>query len=286
MDELSQPSVLKAGKFELNLDERTQIMGILNITTDSFSDGEKFYDIDKALAHARSMAELGADIIDIGGESTRPGSEPVSLEEEIHRTIPVIENLATNIDVPISIDTYKAEVARRALDAGATIVNDISGLRIDNRMVYVVAEHKVPVIIMHMQGTPRNMQKNPSYQSVIGEIGTFLKERAKFATDHGVKRGNIIIDPGIGFGKTVEHNLEILNKLKEFKSLGYPICLGTSRKSFIGLTLDVPVEERLMGTAATVTWGIANGANIMRVHDVQAMAEVAKMTDAIKSVNV
>lgn len=280
-----EPPVIRAGQFKLNLAKRTYLMGILNITPDSFSDGGRFFDFDQAIARAKQMVKEGADIIDVGGESTRPGAGKVNLKEEIRRTIPVIKKLAQEINKPISIDTYKSEVARKALKAGATIINDISALRMDKQMAGLVAKTKVPLILMHMQGTPKNMQKNPRYKDVVGEIIQFLRQQAEVAVAAGVKKENIIVDPGIGFGKTVEHNLEIVKRLSEFKSLDYPICLGTSRKSFIGLTLNLPVEERLEGTTATVAVGILNGASIIRAHDVLEMKQVARMVDAIKSVN-
>lgn len=267
--------------FELNLAEHTFVMGILNVTPDSFSDGGKFFHSEKAVKHALKMYKEGADILDVGGESTRPGAKSVSLREELKRTIPIIEEVAPKVNIPISIDTYKEEVARRALDAGASMVNDISALRGDKKMALLVAEREVPLILMHMQGTPRNMQDNPRYKSVMGEISAFLRRQAEVAIKAGVSKEKIIVDPGIGFGKTREHNLEILNKLPELKSLGFPICIGTSRKSFIGLTLDLPVDQRLEGTAATVSFAIAQGASIVRVHDVRQMVRVSRMTDAM-----
>jgi len=276
-----QIRILKIGRQEYDLSARTLVMGILNVTPDSFSDGGKFLERSAALSQAKRMIEEGADIIDIGGESTRPGAEPVSLEEELARVIPVIESLAPEIDRPISIDTYKAEVARQALDAGADMVNDISGLRMDEKMAQLVAERDVPVVIMHIQGTPRNMQDNPQYEDVVGEIIAFLRERIEVALEAGIKKDKIIIDPGIGFGKTVEHNLQIMHSLSQFKSLGQPILLGTSRKSFIGAVLGLPVEERLEGTAATLAYGISQGADIVRVHDVKEAVRVARMTDAM-----
>ncbi len=258
-------------------------MGILNVTPDSFSDGGLFLDPERAIVRAKEMVAQGADIIDIGGESSRPGATPVPLEEEINRVIPVIEKLAPLIDITISIDTYKYEVAERALDSGAQIVNDISGLRFDPRMADLLAERNVPVIIMHMKGTPQGMQKNPRYHSVIDDILSFFKERIEFAVKRGIRFDRIIIDPGIGFGKTLRHNLLILKHLKRFETIKRPLLLGTSRKSFIGKVLNLPVGERLEGTAATVSLGIINGAHIVRVHDVAAMSRVARMTDAILS---
>ncbi len=272
--------ILKCSSYNLELGKRTLIMGILNVTPDSFSDGGLYNRLDKALDHAEKMVEDGADIIDIGGESSRPGSEPVPENIELERILPVIEKLAKKVNVPLSIDTYKASVARRALDAGACLVNDISALE-DPNMADVLAEYNVPIVLMHKQGTPRDMQVNPSYNSLIPEIIGYLKSRIQIALDRGIQSDQIIIDPGIGFGKTTEHNLEILRKLKEFKSLNKPILIGTSRKSFIGKILNLPIEDRLEGTSATVAIAIANGADIIRVHDVKEMKRVALMTDAI-----
>jgi dihydropteroate synthase len=265
----------------LDFSSRTLVMGVLNVTPDSFSDGGLFYDHERAIEHGMKLARDGADIIDIGGESTRPGSDPVPLEEEIRRVIPVIEALARELDVPISIDTCKAEVASRALDAGASMVNDVSALRFDPDMVRVVAERKVPVVLMHMKGTPKDMQLDPRYEDLISEILEFLEERVHFAESNGVPPEAIIVDPGIGFGKTVEHNLSIIKHLRRFKSLGKPVLLGTSRKSFIGKVLNVGVEEREEGTAATVVAGILNGADIVRVHDVAKILPAVRMADAI-----
>lgn len=258
-------------------------MGILNVTPDSFSDGGRHFDKAAAIRRAYEMVEEGADIIDIGGESTRPGSEPVPLEEEISRTIPVIEALAKNIKVPISIDTYKAEVAKRALDAGASIVNDISGLRFDPEMPKVVSQYKVPVVIMHIKGTPKNMQVNPQYEALIPEIMDYLRESIRLAMKSGIAEDKIIIDPGIGFGKTFEQNLEIVKNLREFTLFEKPLLVGVSRKAFIGKILgDAPASERLEGTAAAVAISILNGANIIRVHDVKEMKKVALVADAVK----
>src|SRR3990172_4076326 len=237
---------------EINLSRRALIMGVPNITPDSFSDGGRFLDPTKALRHAKEMVAAGADLIDVGGESTRPGAEPISSEEELHRVIPVIERLSQEIPVPVSIDTYKAEVARKALQAGARWVNDISSLRFDPKMVALIAESQAPVVLMHMKGTPMDMQRDPRYESVIGEIYSFLEERIEFAVSAGIRREQIIIDPGIGFGKRTQDNLMILAGLDRFQSLGRPILLGTSRKSFIGQVLDLPVDERLERTDATL----------------------------------
>ena len=258
-------------------------MGVLNVTPDSFSDGGLFFNEKKAVEHAHRLIEEGADIIDIGGESTRPGSEPVPVEEEIRRTIPVIKAISREIKVPISIDTYKSEVAKHALDAGASIVNDISGLRFDPEMPKVVAEYGVPVIIMHIKGRPKDMQQSTVYEALIPEIMDYIRASILLARNFGILEDRIIIDPGIGFGKTFEHNLEIIKNLKEFTLLGRPVAVGVSRKAFIGKILgDVPPSERLEGTASAVAISIFNGANIIRVHDVKEMAKVAKVADAIK----
>ncbi len=275
-----RPPVIEAGRFRLDLAAKTTIMGILNITPDSFSEGGRNFDFTVAVEQAKRMVDDGADIIDIGGESTRPGADPVGLDEEIRRTIPVIEALAGEIGVPLSIDTYKPEVAKRALDAGATIINDISGLR-DETMVGLAIERNVPVIIMHMKGTPRDMQQNPVYEDVVTEVAAWLDTQAQNVIAAGLPSEKILIDPGIGFGKTRDHNLEIVRRLSEFKSLGYPIVLGTSRKAFIGAVLDLPADERVEGTIASVVYGITRGANIVRVHDVKEVARACKIADAI-----
>lgn len=272
---------IECGKYTLRLGGKTLIMGILNVTPDSFADGGRYNRIDSALQKAEKMAEEGADIIDIGGESTRPGAKPVPLKEEIRRTIPVIKRLVKRIDLPISIDTNKSQVAREALNSGASLVNDISALRVDKKMAGVASRYKVPLVLMHMQGRPRNMQKNPQYKDVVGEIISFLRERMGFAKEEGIDEERIIVDPGIGFGKKTEHNLEIFHRLSEFKSLGRPILVGPSRKSVIGNVLGLPIEERLEGTAATVAASILNGADMVRVHDVKEMKRVVDMTDAI-----
>lgn len=273
------------GKWQFPLGERTYILGILNVTPDSFSDGGSHFSLEQAVAAARSMVTDGADIIDIGGESTRPGGAPVSAEEELRRIIPVIRVLRQELDVPISVDTYKAEVAERAIEAGAQIINDISGLQADPGMAGVAARHGVSVIIMHRKGDPKIMQVDPSfpceYEDLVAEILAYLQDSISIAETAGIPRERLIIDPGIGFGKTLEQNLEIIRRLGEFRALGLPILLGTSRKSFIGKILDLPPGERLEGTAASVAIGIANGADFVRVHDVRAMARVCRVTDAI-----
>jgi dihydropteroate synthase len=269
--------------FSLDFSKKTYIMGILNITPDSFSDGGLFFDKSVAIQRALQMVEDGADIIDIGGESTRPGSETVPVEEELRRTVPVIAAIAKEITIPISIDTYKAEVAQRALDAGASIVNDISGLRFDPEMTKVVSEYKVPVVVMHIKGKPKDMQINPVYEALIPEIMDYLRGSIRFALDAGIQDDMIVIDPGIGFGKTFEQNLTIIHNLQEFTSLEKPVLIGASRKAFIGKILgDESPGQRVEGTAAAVAISILKGANIVRVHDVKEMVKVAKVADAIK----
>ena len=273
---------LQWGKYELDFDKRTYVMGVLNVTPDSFSDGGKYYSFEKAVEHGIEMAEKGADILDIGGESTRPFSRRISAQEEIDRVVPVIEALSREVDVPISIDTYKSEVARYALDAGASILNDISALRFDPALGPLAAERGVPVILMHMKGTPENMQKNPQYDDVVGEISDFLKEAVSRAVQSGISEEMVAIDPGIGFGKTFDHNLVILRDLRRFQSLQRPILIGTSNKSFIGHVLDRPVEQRDAGTMATVAVAALNGAHIVRVHNVEMAVDTVRMVDAIK----
>lgn len=273
---------LRLTSFFESLGQRTLIMGILNVTPDSFSDGGLYSDRAAAISRGIEMAEQGADIIDVGGESTRPGSDPVSQEEEIARVVPVVEELSSKVTIPLSVDTTKATVARLALEAGASIVNDVSSATADPAMPGLLAERGCPAVLMHMKGTPKDMQVNPQYDDLMGEICRFLRERIAALVAAGVSEGSIIVDPGFGFGKTVEHNLTILRRLRELKSLGRPILLGTSRKSTIGKVLgDLPAECRMEGTAATVALAIANGADIVRVHDVQEMSRVARMADAV-----
>ncbi len=266
----------------MHLSARTHIMGVLNVTPDSFSDGGKFFKSDEAVAQGMRMAEEGADIIDVGGESTRPGSDPIPPEEELSRVIPVISSLVKRTDVPISIDTYKAEVAKRALDAGAEMINDISALRFDPQMRKIVSQYRVPVVLMHMKGTPKSMQRNPSYRDVVGEITQYLKESIMLAQDSGIEKEKIIVDPGIGFGKRLKDNLNILKNLREFSILGCPILIGCSRKSFIGRTLDLQTEERLEGSLAALVVAVMNGASIVRVHDVKESRRAAAIADAIR----
>jgi dihydropteroate synthase len=266
----------------LELGRRTRVMGILNTTPDSFSDGGRHATPDRAVARALELAAGGADIIDVGGESTRPGAVPVTEDEELRRIIPVIERLAAELAIPISVDTYKSSVARKALEAGASIVNDISGLRFSPDMARVVADFDAAVVIMHIKGAPRTMQNDPVYTDLIGEVTAYLSEGIELAIRSGVARERILIDPGIGFGKTTEHNLELINRLDSFKVLDRPIVLGTSRKKFIGEVLNAPdPEQRLFGAAATVALGIERGAAVVRVHDVEAMSQTARMTDAV-----
>ena len=269
----------------LDLSSRTHLMGILNVTPDSFSDGGRFFKFEDAVRQGIKMMEEGADLIDVGGESTRPGSDPLPKEEELSRVIPVISSLVKKTDIPISIDTYKAEVARQALDAGAQMINDISALRFDPEMKHLAREYEVPVVLMHIKGTPKNMQKDLSYEDVIAEITEYLKQSIEIARNAGIEKHKIIIDPGIGFGKRLQDNLNILKNLKEFSILKCPTLIGSSRKSFIGKILDLPVEERLEGSLAALAVAIINGANIVRVHDVKQTKRVAGMVDAILRAN-
>ena len=269
----------------LNPKRETLVMGIINVTPDSFSDGGKFFSPEVAISHASKLISQGADIIDIGGESTRPGAEQVSETEELNRVIPVIEKIRDeNSKILISIDTTKALVAEHAIKVGADIINDVSGFSFDNNMIETVARFNVPVIIMHMKGSPQNMQLNPEYKDVINEILDFFKKKIKIAIQSGINRRMIILDPGIGFGKTVEHNFELLSRLNEFNVLELPIMIGPSRKSFIGITLDLPPEDRIEGTAAAVSAGVMNGATIVRVHDVKSMKRVVKIIDKIRNI--
>ncbi len=265
----------------LELSHRTHIMGILNVTPDSFSDGGDFFDPEKAIARGIQMMEQGADIIDIGAESTRPGAEALPEAQEIDRLLPVLEGLVNEVDVPISVDTYKSGVAEAALKSGAHLINDISGLRFDPKLKTVAAKYNVPVVLMHIKGEPKNMQQNPTYADLMGEIFQYLAESILLAEKAGIDSDKIIIDPGIGFGKRLHDNYEILRRLSELKDLGCPILVGPSRKSFIGNVLNLPPEERLEGTAAAVSMAIQNGAHIVRVHDVKEMARVCRIADLI-----
>lgn len=279
--------ILDLGKYRLNLSRRTHIMGIVNITTDSFS-GDGLYcrfknqesRIKNIVEYSENLARDGADIIDVGGESSRPGARRIPVKEELIRVIPAVKNLVKKIGLPVSVDTYKPEVAEQALDNGATMINDITGLK-DKKMLKVAAKYKAAVIIMHMRGTPRTMQKNPRYESLIDEILDYLGKATDRAVDAGIDINKIIVDPGIGFGKTLEHNLEILKKLKEFKTLGLPILVGTSRKSFIGKILNAQPKETLFGTISSCILASLNGANILRVHDVRAVRDALKISDRV-----
>jgi dihydropteroate synthase len=272
---------IRCGDHTLELGERSLLMGAINVTPDSFSDGGRFLQTEHAVKQGELLASEGADLLDVGGESTRPFSDPVDLEEELGRVIPVISELAKRTSIPISIDTCKSQVARAALDAGATIINDISSLRLDPEMVEVVAAAQVPLVLMHMLGSPRTMQIQPHYDSLLSEVIGFLEERIQFACSGEVARDRIIVDPGIGFGKTVSHNLRLIKHLDGLALLGQPILLGTSRKSFIGAVLDKEVTEREPGTWATVCAGITRGAHILRVHEVSTCRQLADMIDAI-----
>lgn len=273
--------------FCLDFSKKTHVMGVLNLTPDSFSGDGLIRDKDGAVERAGIMVAHGADIIDVGGESTRPGAEPLSPIEELKRVLPVIEALSKKIDIPLSIDTYKSEVARRALDAGASMVNDISGLRFDPHMREIVSGYEVPVVVMHIKGSPRDMQKTPAYEALIPEIMDYLRESIRLAMDSGIPKDRIVIDPGIGFGKTFEHNLEIIHRLGEFTLLETPVLIGPSRKAFLGKILgDAPPPERLEGTAAAVAVSIMNGANLIRVHDVKEMVRVARVADAINRMRI
>ncbi len=265
---------LKLGNFSIPVGRRTIIMGILNVTPDSFSDGGKFLSRDHALRQAEKMQQDGADIIDVGGESTRPGSVIITEEEELARVIPIIEALSAYIQIPVSVDTYKSKVATEAIKAGAVLVNDVWGLKKDSNMAATLAHYGLPICLMH------NRIK-AQYQDLISDIIADLQESIDIALEAGIREDNIIVDPGIGFAKVSAESMEVMRRLEEMKTFGYPILLGTSRKSMIGKTLDLPVGERVEGTAATVAYGITRGVDIVRVHDVLAMARVAKMTDAL-----
>jgi len=272
---------IQGGGIRWDCSERTRVMGVLNVTPDSFYDGGRYWDPYTAVRHGQRMADEGADIIDVGGESTRPGAKPVDPEEELRRVIPVIETLVDRIEQPVSIDTRSAEVARSAIRAGARMVNDVSGLTADPEMAGAVAAAGVPVVIMHSDGTPEDMQRHPSYEDTVSEIVDWLDDRIAFAIANGIERSQIIIDPGIGFGKRLSDNLLLIQSLAAFRKLDRPILIGPSRKSFIGRVLDAEKEDRLEGTAAAVSMSVANGASIVRVHDVGEMDRVIRMTDAI-----
>ena len=272
---------LKLKAKQLVLGPRPCLMGVLNVTPDSFYDGGRYQKLDQALAQAERMLEEGADIIDVGGQSSRPGSDELPPEEELARVIPVVGKLVAMSDVPVSIDTYRSDIAERALDAGAELINDITALRGDEKMAALAASRDVPVVLMHMQGRPKTMQQDPSYRDLMSEICLYLRQSIELACDAGVSGEQLVVDPGIGFGKTVADNLEIIARLRELASLGRPILIGPSRKSFIGAVLDQPAEERLLGTAASLVLARARGAHIFRVHEVKEAKEVLTMADAI-----
>jgi dihydropteroate synthase len=277
---------LRLGSGVLRLGERTLVMGVLNVTPDSFSDGGKFLDVKSAVQHALAMQRDGADIIDIGAESTRPGSLQISAAQELSRLLPVLQALRGKLKIPISVDTQKAAVAEIALGAGAEIINDISGLRHDPRLAEVAARHGAPLILMHMRGTPRTMQKGPFARDVVKDVVSGLRKSIAMARKRGVPRSQIVIDPGIGFGKSYAQNYELLAKLPELAKLSYPVMVGTSRKGFLGATLTkngkpAPPDQRLWATAATVAASIRNGAHIVRVHDVAEMKKVARVADTV-----
>jgi dihydropteroate synthase len=260
---------------------KAKLMGIVNVTPDSFSDGGEFLDPERAIAHGRKLAEEGADVLDVGGESTRPGAEAVPAEEELRRVRPVVEALAADGGPEVSIDTSKSAVAAVALDAGATIVNDVTAFRADPDLAALCAERDSELILMHMLGDPRTMQENPTYDDVVEEVKAFLADRIEFAVSAGVDEGRIWVDPGIGFGKTVEHNLELHRRLRELAELGRPIAFGSSRKSFIGKLTGAPVDERVGGTIASCVIAYANGADILRVHDIRPVREALTVAEAI-----
>jgi dihydropteroate synthase len=275
-------SILEWPKGKLDFSAGCIVMGILNVTPDSFSDGGQFLDTDQAVEHGLRMANEGAAIIDVGAESTRPGAESVSGEEQIDRANPVIETLVQKVSVPISIDTYKFDVAKAALEAGAATINDITALA-DDRMAKLAAEREVAVVLMHMQGTPRTMQVEPKYKDVVGEVLEFVLRRAKRAEQFGIPKERIFIDPGIGFGKTLDHNIELLRNIDRFVATGYRVLVGTSRKSFIGkITGKENPADRIFGTAATVALCVAAGVSIVRVHDVAEMADVVKVVNKLR----
>ena len=269
----------RGGAFDLS--PRTHVIGILNVTPDSFSDGGRFSDPDSALRRAEKMIGEGADMIDVGGESTRPFSEPVDEATEMKRVVPVIAAITKRFDTPVSVDTYKASVAAAAIDAGARVINDVSALRFDEKMGEVAAKHKTGIILMHMKGAPRRMQENPQYVDVVAEIRVFLSAALKRARSHGIGFEHVMLDPGIGFGKKLEHNLTILRNLSELSDLRRPVLVGPSRKAFIGLLTNRPVDERLSGTLAAVVTSVLNGASAVRVHDVAEAKDAVAVADAV-----
>lgn len=267
--------------FSFSCYEKTLVMGILNVTPDSFSDGGWYFSQEGAVKRGLEMIDQGADIIDIGGESTRPGSEPVSIEEEVERVCPVIEQLASRTDIPISIDTYKAKVATEACKAGAKIINDISGLHFDAGMIKVAAENQVGLVLMHIKGKPKDMQIDPQYENLFSEIILYLKDAMDRAGEAGIPRTRIVLDPGIGFGKTLDHNLSLISNLGRLTILRRPLLIGLSRKSFIGMITKTDTDDRLSGGIAAMVTGVIKGANIVRVHDVRETLQALRVTDAI-----
>jgi dihydropteroate synthase len=282
MRKVKGEDIVKWPRGRLDFSGGCLVMGVLNVTPDSFSDGGQFFDTEKAIEHGLQMAAEGAAIIDVGGESTRPGSKPISAKEQIRRVVPVIKTLCEKVDVPISIDTYNFEVATAALEAGAATINDITALS-DEGVGKLAAEYQLPVVLMHIRGTPATMQVEPKYEDVVGEVLEFLLGRAKRAEKLGISKDMIFIDPGIGFGKTVEHNLLLLRNIHKFVDTGYRVCVGPSRKSFIGkITGKENPAERIFGTAATVALCVAAGVSIVRVHDVAEMVDVVKVANAVR----
>ncbi|RKY57053.1 MAG: dihydropteroate synthase [Candidatus Neomarinimicrobiota bacterium] len=280
-EDIKENKVFRVAEKEFDLSKKTIIMGILNVTPDSFSDGGRYLNVNRAIEAALQMEQEGADIIDIGGESTRPGADPISIETEQSRVMPVIEGIQKHSKISLSIDTVKSKVAEEALKNGVSLVNDISGLNFDEEMANIVSKHRASVVLMHIKGNPKNMQENPKYENLVDEILYSLSSSVERALNVGIEKDKILIDPGIGFGKEWKDNYIILRYLKEFKSLGFPILVGPSRKSFIGNLLDLPVQERVEGSLAAVCCAIMNGANIIRVHDVKETVRAAKVADAI-----
>jgi len=266
---------------DFTLGQQTWIMGILNVTPDSFSDGNLYFERDKAVKHGLDLVKEGADILDVGGESSRPGSDPILVEEELRRILPVISELRENTDTILSVDTTKAEVARRALDAGANIINDISSFQFDPDMLPLAAERKTSVILMHMKGNPKTMQDNPSYENLLAEVKSFFQERIDIAVSTGIKREKIIIDPGIGFGKKFRDNLNLIRNLRYFEELERPLLVGLSRKSFIGKIVDQPSQDRLEGSLSAAVLSVSHGAHMLRVHDVAATKKAILVAEAI-----
>jgi len=275
------PFDMQCGPYTLTFSTKTHVMGILNVTPDSFYDGGRYRDTERAVQRALEMQDQGADIIDIGGESTRPGADPVSVDEELDRVLPVIEKLSGLLTIPVSVDTRKARVAEKALEAGAHMVNDISGLRHDEEMVEVIAEKKVPAVIMHIRGTPGDMQKNTDYKDLMREIKDYLQAGLNMALQAGIPEEKLLIDPGIGFGKKWADNFRVLSALDSLADLGCAICVGVSRKSFIGWALDRPEEDRLFGTVAAVTAAVLRGAHVVRVHDVRPAVDAVRIADRV-----